>query len=60
MGTFEILRNEHGELYFRLKASNGQVIVTSSTYTSMAACQNGIDSVKKHAYHSKTIDLTKS
>tara|TARA_R100000656_G_C3952223_1_gene128651 strand:- start:44 stop:226 length:183 start_codon:yes stop_codon:yes gene_type:complete len=59
MGIFEILRNEIGEMYFRLKASNGQVIVTSNTCTSMAACQNGIDSVKKHSHPSKTIDLTK-
>lgn len=38
-----------GELRFRLKASNGQVIATSEGYKSMASCQNGIASVKKNA-----------
>ncbi len=34
---------------FDLKAGNGQVILTSEVYTTKAACQNGIESVKKNA-----------
>ena len=32
-----------------MKADNGQVILTSETYTSKAACLNGVDSVKTNA-----------
>lgn len=46
---FEVYADKAGELRFRLKASNGQVIATSEGYKSMASCQNGIASVKKSA-----------
>lgn len=46
---FEVYADKAGELRFRLKASNGQVIATSEGYKSMASCQNGIASVKKNA-----------
>ena len=35
--------------HFNLKASNGQVIATSEVYNSMAACKNGIESVRRNA-----------
>lgn len=38
-----------GSPYFNLKASNGQVIGKSEMYTSTAAMENGIASVKKNA-----------
>ena len=34
---------------FDLKATNGQVILTSEVYTTEAACRNGIASVAKNA-----------
>ena len=34
---------------FDLKATNGQVIATSEVYTTMDACLNGIESVRKKA-----------
>ena len=34
---------------FDLKATNGQVLVTSEVYNSMASCRNGAASVKKNA-----------
>ena len=34
---------------FDLKATNGQVIATSEVYTTMDACLNGIESVRKNA-----------
>ncbi len=46
---FEVYADKAGELRFRLKASNGQIIATSEGYKSMASCQNGIASVKKNA-----------
>lgn len=47
MGKFVIVVNEKGNPHFNLLATNGQVIGTSEVYNSMAACKNGIESVKK-------------
>ena len=49
MGKFEIKTRKNGEFQFNLKASNGQVILTSEGYTTKSACNNGIESVKKNA-----------
>lgn len=46
---FEIYRDKSGEHRFRLKARNGQTILSSEGYSSKAACKNGIESVKKNA-----------
>ena len=49
-GKFVIITAKNGEFTFNLKASNGEVILTASeTYTTMAACENGIASVKKNS-----------
>lgn len=49
-GKFLIIKAKNGELTFNLKASNGEVILTASeTYTTLDACENGINSVKKNA-----------
>lgn len=49
MGKFEIKTRSNGEFQFNLKADNGQVILTSEGYSSKAACQNGIESVKTNS-----------
>lgn len=46
---FEIHENESGKFYFRLKAANGQVILSSQGYTTKANAKNGIESVVKNA-----------
>ena len=46
---FEIYTDKAGELRFRLKATNGQIIAVSEGYKAMASCKNGIESVKKNA-----------
>lgn len=43
---YELKTASDGSPFFNLKASNGQVIGTSQMYSSEAARQNGIDSVK--------------
>jgi uncharacterized protein YegP (UPF0339 family) len=51
--------------FFNLKATNGQIIVNSGMYESIAARENGIESVKKNApdvivdYQSSQISFTK-
>ena len=49
MAKFEISVRKNGEFQFNLKASNGEVILTSEGYTTKTACLNGIESVKKNA-----------
>ncbi len=49
MGKFVTKTGSNGEYYFNLVAGNGQVILSSEGYTTTAARQNGIDSVKKNA-----------
>lgn len=48
-GTFELYKDKAGEYRFRLKASNGQIILASEGYKEKAGCNNGIESVKKNA-----------
>ena len=49
MAKFEISVRKNGEFQFNLKASNGEVILTSEGYTTKSACLNGVESVKKNA-----------
>ncbi|AFJ02517.1 hypothetical protein Q7C_1367 [Methylophaga frappieri] len=46
---FELYQDKAGEYRFRLKAGNGEIILTGEGYTTKAACNNGIESVKKNA-----------
>ncbi|MCP5368084.1 MAG: YegP family protein [Hyphomicrobiales bacterium] len=48
-GTFELYKDKKGEFRFRLKASNGQVILASEGYAQRASANNGIESVRKNA-----------
>lgn len=48
-GKFELKVAKDGQFMFNLKASNGQVILTSELYKTKAAATNGIESVKKNA-----------
>ena len=50
MGKFVISKTQNEEFTFNLKATNGQVILTASeSYSSIDACNGGIESVKKNA-----------
>lgn len=40
--NYEKLTSQNGKFYFNLKASNGQVIGTSTMFASEADCQNAI------------------
>lgn len=48
-GKFRVFKGKNGEQYFNLLASNGQVILSSEGYKSMASCKNGIQSVIDNA-----------
>ncbi|MGL5008211.1 MAG: YegP family protein [Plesiomonas sp.] len=49
IGHFELKKASDGQFVFNLKASNGEIILSSERYTSKAAALNGIESVQKNA-----------
>ena len=54
-----VIRNVSSGVKFDLLAGNGQVIATSEVYESKAACENGIESVRKNAPIANVEDQTK-
>ncbi len=48
-GKFEVYKDKAGEFRFRLKAGNGQNILSSEGYSKKASCLNGVESVKKNS-----------
>ncbi|MFT3827970.1 MAG: YegP family protein [Chitinophagaceae bacterium] len=49
MGKFVIKKQSNGQFMFNLKAGNGEIILTSESYTAKASCEKGIESVKTNA-----------
>ncbi|HTF81984.1 MAG TPA: YegP family protein [Cytophagales bacterium] len=60
MAKFEVYTAKNGEFYFRLKAGNGQVILTSEGYKQKASVLNGVESVKKNATDDSKFEKKKS
>jgi uncharacterized protein len=48
-GKFEIKTGRTGKVHFNLKASNGQVILTSEKYNDLSSAKKGIESVRKNS-----------
>ena len=48
-GKFECYKDKAGEFRFRLKAGNGETILSSEGYSAKAGCTNGIESVRKNS-----------
>lgn len=51
---FEVFTDYDGKFSFRLRASNGQIVIAGRGYKSKAACMNGIESVRNNA---DTVDI---
>ena len=56
-GKFVIREIKEGFL-FDLKAANGEVILSSQVYSSLATCKNGIESVRQNAPDAAVEDQT--
>ena len=56
---FEVYTDKAGDIRFRLKARNGEIIAASEPYKSMKSCLNGIESVKKNAADSEITEVEK-
>lgn len=48
-GKFTIFTGSNGQYYFNLKASNGQIILTSEGYIYRSSCVDGIQSVRNNS-----------
>lgn len=59
-GKFIITKGKDNKYYFNLKASNGQVILTSQGYKDKKGCLNGIESVKKNAQNKARFEVKTS
>lgn len=46
---FEVYKDKAEEFRFRLKATNGENIISGQGYSSKSSCLNGIESIKKNA-----------
>lgn len=58
MPKFEIYKDANGQIRFRLKAPNGEIIAVGEAYTTKDACKNGIASIKENAPKAEIVDLT--
>ncbi len=59
-GKYEIYKTPKGDYRFRLKASNGECILTSQNYKSKAGAKNGIESVRKNARSKTRFEVRKA
>jgi uncharacterized protein len=48
-GAFELKQTNNGQFMFNLKAGNGEIILTSQSYETKAAAEEGIASVRASA-----------
>jgi uncharacterized protein len=60
MGKFEVFEGKGKKFFFRLKAGNGQVILSSQGYKTKASAKSGIRAVKTNALKEKQFDIKKS
>jgi hypothetical protein len=57
-GKYEIFVDEAGGYRFRLKASNGDIAVTSESYRTRGSLDQGLERFKKNAATDNVEDLT--
>ncbi|MEP7341269.1 MAG: YegP family protein [Acidobacteriota bacterium] len=53
---FEMKAAQGGKFMFNLKATNGQVILTSETYDTKKSAEKGIESVRKNSANEKRFE----
>ena len=55
-GKFVLKTAKNGKFHFSLKASNGQIILSSEMYDTRKSAENGISSVKKNVGNEKRFE----
>ncbi|PID75999.1 MAG: hypothetical protein CSB23_00790 [Deltaproteobacteria bacterium] len=59
-GKFEMYKDKGGKFRFRLKAGNGQIILSSQGYKNKAGCMNGVKSTQKNAAIAERFEKTET
>jgi len=54
---FETFVGNDGQHYFKLKAANGEIILQSQGYSSLAGATNGVESVMNHAPDAEIVEV---
>ena len=57
-GEFVLADAANGQFRFNMKASNGQIVLTSQAYASKPGALNGVESVKTNAPDAEIVDET--
>ncbi|MDX2002328.1 MAG: YegP family protein [Chitinophagales bacterium] len=61
MYKYQIFKGQNDQYYFRLKAGNGETILSSEGYTTKQSCEAGIASVRVHSpFDENYVRLTSS
>jgi len=53
---YEVYKDKAGEFRFRLKARNGEIVVTGEGYKAKESCLNGCDSIGRHAPEATVVE----
>ena len=56
-GKFEVYKDKAEKFRYRLKAGNGEIILTGEAYNSKDSCLNGIESVKKNSQNDNAFEV---
>ncbi|WP_411704009.1 YegP family protein [Edaphovirga cremea] len=59
-GYYELKKAKNGQYHFNLKASNGEIILSSEMYGSKASAENGIKSVQTNSSEEGRYELKHS
>lgn len=55
-GKFELKTAKNGKVHFNLKATNGQIILTSEKYETRKSAEKGVESVRKNSQNDKRFE----
>jgi hypothetical protein len=59
-GKFVLKTAKNGKVHFNLKASNGQIILTSEKYETKKSAEKGIESVRKNSQNDARFERKKA
>lgn len=55
---FAVYRSKDDQFYFIFRAANGEILVTSETYTTKQSALNGIASLQRDVAAADIVDMT--
>ncbi|MFF1880190.1 YegP family protein [Pseudarthrobacter sp. NPDC058196] len=57
-GKYELYSDQSSGFRFRLKASNGDIVMTSESYKTKASAEQGLERAQRTATTTRVVDLT--